>query len=627
MLTTLNRSRSCSKSRRTWLRRCVQGMVLLCCGGAFQVHAQQIHIPDSVSLTDARFFRDKEAGRLYNQALKINIEDSGPLLALLNQAHTHARRHQDVDAQAIICTEIASLHLRAGEVVAAFDWVNNALTLDSLMAPLSPLRQRCHRNIAGFYTDFEAHGLALGHYRTALAIDEARDPLSTPRRYRHCASLAICFERLGVLDSARRCHQRAIDIATELHLPMYESAAYNNYGMFLQAQGKIAEALQTYERAYAILAPKSADELKFALSVRDNMGEAQLGLGQILAARASFRTNYADYARHPDAGMHVQAGINLVRTELAANELGLARRLLDSIADFFQGSPPVVLRKYRKPLLLTQIQLNQAEGHWQAASALQLRLQALEDSLRAATLDRKVGTLASMLADKTSLFRAQLDLSEAAAASARSRARTQIFLLVSIAAVAILLLLVWLLSYRRRMERVAAQHAQERLERELIALNLQNQELQNAQLSQQLVLKQRDITDYALIYSQRRKVMEELLEELKEIRRAPQPDKGLTQLIGSIKAKLDGEGKLHLESRHIDTVNHAFFDALKQRFPGLAPGELELCGMIRLGYNAKEIAAMRNIAPGSVRIAKTRLKKKMGLGVEDDLEEFLEKIG
>ena len=589
--------------------------------------AQHVHIPDSVSLTHTRFFRDKEAGRLFNAAIALGNDDPGPPMALLEQAHAHAMRHQDVEAQAIVCTEIASLHLRAGEVVPAFDWVNKALALDSLMAPLSPLRQRCHRNIAGFYSDFEAHGLALGHYRAALAIDEARHPRGTPRRYRHCTSLAICLERLGQRDSARLHYERAVAIAQEVGEKMYLASAHNNLGMSLQAQGQVAEALARYRQAYDILQARHPHELHFALSIRDNIGEALLALDQPAAAQAHFAVNYADYARQPDAAMHVQAGINLARAYRAQGRLAAARSLLDSVVAFYQTSPASVHRKHHKPLLLNRIALCRAEGRWEAASQLQEQLQAYEDSLRVAVLDRKVGTLASMLADKTALFRTQLDLGKAAAAAASARARTQALLLLSMAALVILLLLVWLLSYRRRMERIAAQQAQAHLQRDLMALNLQNQELQNAQLSQQLAFKQRDITDYALIYSQRRKVMEELLEELKEVRRSAQPDKDLQQLVNSIKAKLDGEGKLHLESRHIDTVNHAFYNALKQRFPTLASGELELCGMVRLGYSAKEIAALRNIAPGSVRIAKTRLKKKMGLGVDEGLEEFLNGVG
>ena len=110
---------------------------------------------------------------------------------------------------------------------------------------------------------------------------------------------------------------------------------------------------------------------------------------------------------------------------------------------------------------------------------------------------------------------------------------------------------------------------------------------------------------------------------MRQIKRSPHPEANLQDLISAIKGKLDSEGKLNLESQHIDNVNHAYFAQLKQRFPNLGPGELELCGMIRLGYSAKDIASMRNIAPSSVRIAKTRLKKKMGLVPEVDLGAYL----
>jgi hypothetical protein len=186
-----------------------------------------------------------------------------------------------------------------------------------------------------------------------------------------------------------------------------------------------------------------------------------------------------------------------------------------------------------------------------------------------------------------------------------------------------MLLLNILINYRRRVDRVKARHQAETFRRELAELGLKNERLENEQLNQQLEMKQRDITDYALAYSQRRKIFEEILENLKQIKRSPHPEKGLQELIIALKGKQDGEGKLNLEAPHIDKVNHAFFDKLRQNYPGLGASELELCGMIRLGYSAKDIAAIRNIAPASVRIAKTRLKKKLSLGPEMSLEAFL----
>ena len=92
-----------------------------------------------------------------------------------------------------------------------------------------------------------------------------------------------------------------------------------------------------------------------------------------------------------------------------------------------------------------------------------------------------------------------------------------------------------------------ARHAQESYARALAELNLKNERLQNAQLNQALEMKRRDITDYALVYSQRRNAFEEILDNLKQIRRQPNPEKAVQDLIMTLKGKIEGEGKLSLE--------------------------------------------------------------------------------
>ena len=101
-------------------------------------------------------------------------------------------------------------------------------------------------------------------------------------------------------------------------------------------------------------------------------------------------------------------------------------------------------------------------------------------------------------------------------------------------------------------------------------------------------------------------------------------------LAADLKAKATAE--VHLEERRkwlhlqVETVNSAFYDALRTRFPHLAPTELELCGLIRAGFSNKEIAEVRNITPKSARMARFRLKRKLKILPEEDLAEVLNAI-
>lgn len=70
-------------------------------------------------------------------------------------------------------------------------------------------------------------------------------------------------------------------------------------------------------------------------------------------------------------------------------------------------------------------------------------------------------------------------------------------------------------------------------------------------------------------------------------------------------------------------VDNGFFGKLEQRFPDLTPNEKRLCALIRLNLDSKEIAAMTSRTFRSVNTAKTRLKKKLGVGADTSLYVFL----
>ena len=68
---------------------------------------------------------------------------------------------------------------------------------------------------------------------------------------------------------------------------------------------------------------------------------------------------------------------------------------------------------------------------------------------------------------------------------------------------------------------------------------------------------------------------------------------------------------------HLMTELHAssfqFQDRLKARYPGLTAYDLRLCTYLKANLSTKEIATLLNITPDSVKKAKHRLRKKLGI--------------
>jgi len=77
---------------------------------------------------------------------------------------------------------------------------------------------------------------------------------------------------------------------------------------------------------------------------------------------------------------------------------------------------------------------------------------------------------------------------------------------------------------------------------------------------------------------------------------------------------------------YVDEINRDFFYNLAQRYPDLTENEKRLCAMLRLNLSVKDIATINNVSDNAVRTAKHRLRKKMKLSDQDDLESYLEAL-
>lgn len=91
----------------------------------------------------------------------------------------------------------------------------------------------------------------------------------------------------------------------------------------------------------------------------------------------------------------------------------------------------------------------------------------------------------------------------------------------------------------------------------------------------------------------------------------------------SISSLLNIDKKQEVEIQKKSILNDTFLQKLAQDFPELTSQELQLCGYIHLSLSNKEIALLQNLTPPSVRVYKTRLKTKLGLNKEQDLELYL----
>jgi PAS domain S-box-containing protein len=74
---------------------------------------------------------------------------------------------------------------------------------------------------------------------------------------------------------------------------------------------------------------------------------------------------------------------------------------------------------------------------------------------------------------------------------------------------------------------------------------------------------------------------------------------------------------------HLENLNPAFITNLRNKHSDLTPGEIKLCSLLHLNLGTKEIAAITSQTYDSVRVARTRLRKKLKLETDSNLITYL----
>lgn len=187
----------------------------------------------------------------------------------------------------------------------------------------------------------------------------------------------------------------------------------------------------------------------------------------------------------------------------------------------------------------------------------------------------------------------------------------------------ILLLAIFLIkSLKQRNSNQKKLLEQERL---IASKQLETQRIKRNSLEQQLELKNKELTSYALNFVQKNDFLNSLQSKILELKTSLnlKENKKLTELERLIKLQHSREKDWDDFRYHFEQVYSSFFINLKSEFPNLSANDLKVAALTRLNLSIKETSNILGISPESTKTARYRLRKKLGLNSEDDLFDFL----
>ena len=108
-----------------------------------------------------------------------------------------------------------------------------------------------------------------------------------------------------------------------------------------------------------------------------------------------------------------------------------------------------------------------------------------------------------------------------------------------------------------------------------------------------------------------------LIEKLDQLENISKPELKSVELF--IQNELDIKSTRAMLQNQMGDLSSNFYNELKIKHPKLSGIELKVAAMVVMNMTNKEIAISRNMETSSVRVAKNRIKKKIGLPSEVSL--------
>jgi len=199
--------------------------------------------------------------------------------------------------------------------------------------------------------------------------------------------------------------------------------------------------------------------------------------------------------------------------------------------------------------------------------------------------------------------------------------RAKLWMIGSISSAFIILLL--FLFLRRHQHIINSKNKQLLAEQ-----NLENTLLKVDQLNFEIKSKERDLSDFAINLIQNQEWASGLAAKMEDYKTADLSNKKelLNDLELVIKNKITFDEDTKLFFERLDKLSDAFYSQLMTNYPNLSKNEIQLCSLIRLKMDSRSIATLQNITNASLNTSRYRLRKKLILQDDVNLDDFINSL-
>jgi tetratricopeptide (TPR) repeat protein len=207
----------------------------------------------------------------------------------------------------------------------------------------------------------------------------------------------------------------------------------------------------------------------------------------------------------------------------------------------------------------------------------------------------------------------------------------QFTIIVIVSASVVLLILLLLLLFHQQKRRKAGENREltAKLEHEKKVQQYEKRQQKLEKEKQEMILdaKTREITSYSLLVSNKNHLLKQIMElNVQVLDNKENATEIAIKIDEIIQNNLNIDKEWENFKMHFDKVHPHFFEKLKQLCSNLTEENLKVCAYFKIGMTTKQIAQLLHIVPRSIIISRHRLKKKLQLPDNEDIDDFIRSL-
>jgi ligand-binding sensor domain-containing protein/DNA-binding CsgD family transcriptional regulator len=163
-------------------------------------------------------------------------------------------------------------------------------------------------------------------------------------------------------------------------------------------------------------------------------------------------------------------------------------------------------------------------------------------------------------------------------------------------------------------------------EQEIIRLKNEKLEAENQKNHAELDSKNKELASITMQITYKNELLNRVKQKLSRVSEKMlhlEMKQQVVELVRTLEKDLAGHDDWEKFEVHFDQVHEDFLKKLRKNYPELTPKDLRLCAYLKMNLSSKEIAPLLNISVRGVEISRYRLRKKMNLGRDANLTEFM----